>query len=52
MNIDFSFLEDIFKKFSGDELKTKIEEKIFLSPNKVAFVKKSVKEGVLPRILL
>ena len=52
MNVDVGFLEEILRMCDEDEARKKIESSIFITPNKIAFVKKSVREGIIPRILL
>lgn len=52
MNISTQFLENIFLEYQGQQLKKRLSDSIFVTPNKVVFVKKSVKEGLLPLILL
>jgi DNA polymerase zeta len=41
-------LDGLFKNGVDPE---RLKDHIFISPNKVAFVKKNVREGIIPRIL-
>lgn len=51
-DIDLSFLENIFLENTEEEALRKLESYIFVTPNKVAFLKSNIKEGILPRMLL
>ena len=47
-SIDFKY---IFKSENDFKDLDSIKDKIYIAPNKVAFVKKSVREGIIPKIL-
>ena len=51
-SLTMDWLEEIIEKYDDEEAKRILEQYLFVTPNKVAFVKKNIKEGLIPRILL
>lgn len=51
-NIDLAILTELFDKLPEEECLKELGKYVFVTPNKVAFVRKSVREGIIPRILL
>lgn len=51
-DMDFSLVSDIFDKTPEKELVEELKRYFFVTPNQIVYLKRTVKEGIVPRILL
>ena len=51
-DLNLNIIEDIFNNFGEEEAFEKLKSYVFVTPNKVAFLRKNIKEGVIPKMLL